>query len=123
MSNIALQNMISPISGKFNMLPSLRDSIEQSLDLLLKITRTELMGDPDFGSNFKEFKFEMNKFILADRIIADLEKSIISSNLPITIDKSSTSVSIEADLIYIKLVYYLNNLSLPIVYNSKIAIE
>ena len=54
-----------------------KDAIRSNLRLLLNSERLSLFGDPYFGTQLKQFKFEQNNNILKDLVIDEIYTTIL----------------------------------------------
>lgn len=52
------------------------DATLQNLKLILKANKSEMFGDPYFGSGFEKYMFNQNDFILQDLVIDDIYMAI-----------------------------------------------
>lgn len=94
--------MISTNSGAFKEIDNKR-LVKQNLKLLLETSKTELLGDPFFGTNLTRLLFEPNDVILRDLIIDEIylairtflkEISVRRSDIKIKQFKSNVEISI-----------------------------
>ncbi len=100
-------NMISSVSGMF-LSKDEKTLIKQNLKLLLLTTKTELFGDPYFGTNLKNLIFEQNDVILKDLAIDDIYSAVKTYMAEITLLRKNIEVEQTRERIDITLKYTYN---------------
>ena len=74
-----------------------------NLKLLLLSEKSELFGDPYFGTNLKKLLFEPNNVILQDLVIDDIYTAILQFMPQIRIERRDISVVSNGDKLYVKI--------------------
>lgn len=106
-TTIKFPNITNIMSGK-NVFVSGTESINICLGLLLRTSKGELLGDPQFGCNLMRYMHEPNDLVLQDLVREDIlsaislyEKriSVMSSGIEVTSDDNTVYVSISYTII------------------------
>ena len=74
-----------------------------NLKLLLLSEKSELFGDPYFGTNLKKLLFEPNNVILQDLVIDDIYTAILQFIPQIRIERRDISIVSTGDKLYAKI--------------------
>lgn len=74
-----------------------------NLKLLLLSEKSELFGDPYFGTNLKKLLFEPNNVILQDLVIDDIYTAILQFMPQIRIERRDISIVSNGDKLYAKI--------------------
>lgn len=85
-------NMISSSSGGF-LSKDDKTLVKQNLRLILSTTRTELYGDPYFGTNLKRLLFDPNDIVLKDLVIDNVFLAIRMYLKEITVARSDITIT------------------------------
>ena len=96
--------------GLFNKVEG-KEAIKQNLRLLLLSTKTELLGDPYFGTNLQKLLFSQNDIILQDLIIDDIYSAIKLFMPECYIERKNITLSYTKGTVFanIKLTYLADN--------------
>lgn len=105
MYSISFPNMFS--GGKTNLVAD-KQATQDNLRLVLMSTKTELFGDPDFGTNLKRFLYNQNSRALRDLIIDEIYTAIITYVPQIVTKRENIEVVSDKEKVYVnvKYIYY-----------------
>lgn len=107
--SFSFPDMIDQYSGGFNYIQD-KAAVKQNLQLLLYSIKTELLGDPYYGTNLQKLIFDPNDIVVKDQVIDEIymsirlfmkEITVRRNDIQITQDKKGT-VGIKLKLIYNK---------------------
>lgn len=108
-NSFSFPDMIDKYSGGFNSIQN-KDAVKQHIKLLLHSIKTELLGDPYYGTDLQKLIFDPNDVVIKDRVIDEIymairmfvkEVIVTRKDIRITQDKKGT-VSVELKLTYDK---------------------
>ena len=85
-------NMISSASGGF-LSKDDKTLVKQNLRLILSTSRTELFGDPYFGTNIKRLMFDPNDIVLKDLVIDNIYLAIRMFVKEITVPRKNIMIT------------------------------
>ena len=86
-------------SAKTNLVED-HDASASNLKLLLGADKTALFGDPQFGTNLKQFFYEPNNNILRDLLIDEIYSSIISYMPQLQLSRDNIYVTSDGTTVY-----------------------
>ena len=107
-TTISFPNITSLISGK-NTFTDNYDSINECLGLLLRTSKGELLGDPQFGCNLIKYIHEPNDLILQDLVREDIVSAISLYEPRIKVKSEDIYIQSEDNHVYITINYTLNS--------------
>lgn len=108
-NSFSFPDMINKYSGGFNAIGN-KEAVKQHIQLLLHSIKTELLGDPFYGTDLQRLIFDPNDIVVKDRVIDEIymairlfvkEVIITRKDIKITQDKRGTA-SVELKLTYDK---------------------
>ena len=73
--SFSFPDMIDKYSGGFKPIED-KEAVKQNIKLLLSSIRTELLGDPYYGTNLQRLLFDSNDVVLKDQIIDEIYVAI-----------------------------------------------
>lgn len=101
--------------GKTKMLKSV-PAINQCIKTLLLAERGELMGDPVFGLNFRDYTYKLNTYVVRDLVSDEITNSILKYDK--RINEVNNTISSSEDVAIIDITYAIDtqiaNLTLTI---------
>ncbi len=95
-------------SGNTSMLEG-ADAINKCLELMVKTSKEELLGLPDYGSNLEAYKLEPNIEIIEDMITEEIVNCVYSYDDRVSVSTTSVKVTREEEKVYVNTSYYLKN--------------
>ena len=95
-------------SGNTSMLEG-ADAINKCLELMVKTSKEELLGLPDYGSNIEAYKLEPNIEIIEDMITEEIVNCVYSYDDRVSVSTTSVKVTREEEKVYVNTSYYLKN--------------
>lgn len=95
-------------SGNTSMLSG-SDAINKCLELMIKTSKEELLGLPDYGSNLESYKLEPNIEIIEDMITEDIVSSVYLYDKRVSVSTNNIRVKREEERVFIDTSYYLKN--------------
>lgn len=107
--SFSFPNLIDSKSGGFKEITD-KEAVKQNIRLLLYSSKTELLGDPYFGTNLKRLIFEPNDVIIRDLVIDEIltvirtfvkEVTVTRDDIKITQTNKST-IEISIKMVYNK---------------------
>lgn len=105
-NSFSFPDMIDNNSGGYKYIDD-KESIKQNLRLLLLSKKTELLGDPYFGTNLQRLIFDPNDIIIKDLVVDEIYnvikifmKEIFIERKNITITKNKGNLYVNLNLIY-----------------------
>lgn len=111
MSNsFTFPDMIGNKSGNFNSIDN-KQAVKQNLSLLLLSIKTELLGDPYFGTNLQKLIFDPNDIVIKDLVIDEIYNSIKVFAKEITVQRKNITIKQEKGKLYatLRLTYNKDN--------------
>ena len=96
-------------SNKSIMIVADDEYVRQSLIGLVRVTRGELLGDPEFGSNLMLYLFETNTDALIDLLANDIYESVTRYLPQILISRNGITGQVIDDTVKIRVNYSYNN--------------
>lgn len=96
--SFSFPNMIDRYSGGFNPIED-KASVKQNIILMLHSIKTELLGDPYYGTNLQKLIFDPNDIVVKDQVIDEIyvairlfikEVTLLRKDIKITQDKKGT---------------------------------
>lgn len=85
------------------------DAVNKCLEMLVKVNKGELGGDPDFGSNFLIYCYEQNTDILNDQVTDDIVMSVSRYDDRIDINDNDIHTERQEEKILVNCNYYLKS--------------
>lgn len=107
-TTIKFPNITSLVSGK-NQFSKDYESINECIGLLLRTSKGELLGDPQFGCNLMRYIYEPNDIILQDIAREDIVSAISKYEPRVTVTADDIEVYSENEKVYITINYYINS--------------
>ena len=95
-------------SGNTSMLEG-AGAINKCLELMVKTSKEELLGLPDYGSNLEAYKLEPNIEIIEDMITEEIVNCVYSYDDRVSVSTTSVKVTREEEKVYVNTSYYLKN--------------
>lgn len=96
--SFSFPNMIDRYSGGFNPIED-KAAVKQNIILMLHSIKTELLGDPYYGTNLQKLIFDPNDIVVKDQVIDEIyvairlfikEVTLLRKDIKITQDKKGT---------------------------------
>lgn len=96
--SFSFPNMIDRYSGGFNPIED-KSAVKQNIILMLHSIKTELLGDPYYGTNLQKLIFDPNDIVVKDQVIDEIyvairlfikEVTLLRKDIKITQDKKGT---------------------------------
>lgn len=115
-TTISFPNITSLVSGK-NTFSKDYESINECIGLLLRTSKGELLGDPQFGCNLMRYIHEPNDLILQDLAREDIVSAISKYEPRVTVNAENIDISSEDNNVYITINYYINSTGTTSSYN------
>lgn len=103
-TTLKFPNITNIVSGK-NVYITGTESINTCLGLLLRTSKGELLGDPQFGCNLMEYIHEPNDLILQDLVREDILTAVSLYEKRIEMTPSDVSIRSDLNYVYITLRY------------------
>ncbi len=107
-TTIKFPNITNLVSGK-NLFSKNYESINECLGLLLRTSKGELLGDPQFGCNLMRYIYEPNDAILQDIAREDIVSAISKYEPRVTVNADDIEIYSENEKVYITISYYINS--------------
>ena len=89
--SFSFPDMIDSYSGGFNAIQD-KEAVKQNLQLLLYSIKTELLGDPYYGTNLQKLIFDPNDIVVKDQVIDEIYMSIRLFMKEITVKRSDIKI-------------------------------
>lgn len=85
------------------------EAINKCLELMVKTSKEELLGLPDYGSNLEAYRLEPNLEIIEDMITEDIVLDVYNYDKRISMGENNIKIKREEEKVYIDASYYLKN--------------
>lgn len=107
-TTINFPNITSLVSGK-NTFVNSYESINECIGLLLRTSKGEMFGDPQFGCNLMKYIHEPNDSILQDLAREDIVSAISRYEPRVTVNTENIDIYSEDNKVYITIQYIINS--------------
>lgn len=102
MYSIAFPNIFA--ASKTNLVKD-KEAAKNNLKLVLLSTKTELFGDPDFGSDLKRFLYEQNSIVIHDLVREEIYDAILQYVPQVRTTRDNIVIESEGTILYANIKY------------------
>lgn len=115
-TTINFPNITNLTTGK-NTFSTDYESINECIGLLLRTSKGELLGDPQFGCNLMRYMHEPNDEILRDIAREDIVSAISRYEPRVTVTTDNIDIYSEDEKVYVTISYIINTTGTTSSYN------